>query len=249
MEYIGPEGVVIYHDTPWNNGVCDGLSLELDSMSYDSDRGTTALLDDFCTRKKADGYKLISFRISGVSIDLKRILLNCRFQVVEHTLNVVTNNLNPEQLYALSDRFSAEVVPSNESHRSDLLDLAYSEFRFGRFFEDPFVLEERARVRNRQWMSDLLDREASVAVLQKKGKAIGFMAYSQSEGKTELILGGVKSNYRHLSYGFWAKVLLSLSQSKEIRTLISSSNTDVLNLYAYLGFRFENPQFGFHRYL
>lgn len=75
------------------------------------------------------------------------------------------------------------------------------------------------------------------------------MAYRVTDKRATLILGGLKEKYRHLAYGFWANILLYIKDVKEVHTLISSSNIDVLNLYSYFGFRFENPQFGFHKHL
>ena len=75
------------------------------------------------------------------------------------------------------------------------------------------------------------------------------MAYKIKDNRVDLILGWIMQKYRSLAYGFWANILLNIKNVKQIHTLIISNNIDILNLYSFFGFKFENAQFGFHKHL
>jgi hypothetical protein len=123
------------------------------------------------------------------------------------------------------------------------------EYKFGRFYEDPFIEPSKATDRSRFWIGDLINQKAIIKVLKKKNIVVGFKAYKVNDKRADLILGGLIEEYIHLAYGFWANILLNIKDVNEIHTLISSSNIDVLNLYSSFGFKFENPQLGFHKHL
>jgi len=248
MEFKGKYGTVHYHDTPWNTRALKGKSLEIDSMESSFDN-TTALISEFCTQKSKESYLLIASRISASQIDLKKVYFLCGFIVVEHTLNVSSFGLDWKKVESLSHRFPVIVEDYKNEHIVEIENISASIFKFGRFYEDPFIDSSIANDRSRFWIDDLINQKVTIKVVLKKNNVVGFMAYKVKDERADLILGGLKENYRHLAYGFWANILLQIKEVKEIRTSISSSNIDIINLYNYFGFRFENPRFGFQKHL
>jgi hypothetical protein len=248
MEYKTNYGIIKYHDTPWNTKVLHGKSLEIDSIESGEDNAKNALLE-FCSQKSKESYVLITSRIPATLINLKQLYFNCGFIAVEHTLDVSMSGMDLNRISAIANKFPVVVEDYVPEDIADIEEIAALEFNFGRFHEDPFISPTIAKNRNKNWIEDLIHQKSTIKVIRKKNSVVGFMAYSIKEDRAELILGGVKEKYRHLAYGFWANILLGLNGAKEIHTLISSSNIDVLNLYSYFGFRFENPQIGFHKHL
>jgi hypothetical protein len=248
VEYKSKLGIVHYHDTPWNSKVLKGNSLEIDSIESDSEN-LIEIITEFCIHKAEQRYVLIASRISASLIDLKKAYFGSGFLTVEHTLDVLIFGLDLEKLSFIANKFPVIVEDYDEIDIVEIEVMAEFGFNHGRFYEDPFIQVDAARNRNRNWIKDLISQNASIKVLKKKNNIVGFMAYIIHDDKANLVLGAVKEDFRHLSYGFWANVLLDLKDVKEIHTLISSSNTDILNLYSYFGFRFKNPQFGFHKHL
>ena len=248
MNFESKYGVINYHNTPWNDKALNGLSLEIDTITA-TESNSVNLIAEFCSQKASENYVLIASRVSASSGLLKKIHYQSGFVTVEHTLEVSSAGMSMEKIELLANKFPVVVENYSERDIPQLEEIAAFEFKHGRFYEDPFIDESIACLRNRNWISDLINQKTTIKVLKKKDRIVGFMAYKIHEDTANLILGGVQEKYRHLSYGFWANVLLGLKDVKEIKTLISSSNTDVVNLYTYFGFQFSNPQFGFHKHL
>lgn len=248
MEFNSKYGIIYFHETPWNSNSLKGSSLEIESIESDI-KDSVNLLSEFCLQKAKESYVLIATRISSSQNYLKKIYFLCGFIVVEHTLDVSSCGRDLKKLETISNKFPVDVKNYTINDIIEIKNISKEEFKFGRFFEDPFIDPLIAKERSRCWIGDLIDQKATIKVLKKKNIVAGFIAYKIKNGRVDLILGGVKKRYRHLAYGFWANILFNLKDLNEIHTLISSSNTDVLNLYSYFGFRFENAQFGLHKHL
>jgi len=248
MEFKSKNGIVYYQDTPWNDKSIDGKSLEIESIAS-SREDSVNLINEFCTQKKKESYLLIASRIDASQIELKKIYFLCGFVTIEHTLDVSSFGMDLKKIETISNKFPVNVEDYAKENIMDIEDIAAGVFNFGRFYEDPFIEPFKASNRSRFWIGDLINQKAIIKVLKKKNIVVGFMAYKIKGSRADLILGGIKENYRHLAYGFWANILLNIKDIKEIHTLISSSNVDILNLYSYFGFKFENAQFGFHKHL
>lgn len=248
MEFKSKNGIVYYRDTPWNNKSIDGKSLEIESI--DSSREDSVnLINEFCTQKYKESYVLIASRIDASQIELKKIFFLCGFVTIEHTLDVSSFGLDLKKIETIFNKFPVNVEDYTNENIMEIEDIAAGVFNFGRFYEDPFIEPFKATNRSRYWIGDLINQKAIIKVLKKKNIVVGFMAYKIKDNRADLILGGIIEKYRHLAYGFWANILLNIKNVEEIHTLISSSNIDILNLYSYFGFRFENAQFGFHKHL
>lgn len=247
MEFKSKNGIVYYQDTPWNNKSIDGKSLEI--VSIDSSKEDAVnLINEFCEQKYKESYLLMASRIDASQIELKKIFFLCGFVTVEHTLGVSSFGMDFKKIETIFNKFPVTVEDYDNENIMVIEDIAAGVFNFGRFYEDPFIEPFKATNRSKFWIGDLINQKAIIKVLKKKNIIVGFMAYKIKDNRAELILGGIKEKYRHLAYGFWANILLNIRHVKEIHTLISSSNIDIINLYSYFGFRFENAQFGFHKH-
>jgi len=241
-------GEVSYYDTPWNARILKGNALEIEKYSSLSGKGTD-LLNSFCRNKMENGYELVSTRVPAVSIDIKRDYLSAGFYLVEHTLEGVCNGIKEDLLAPIIRRIPMEVEDFREDDLKGISDIASTEFKFGRFYEDPFIPDNLANERNRLWIRDLIDQGAIIKVVRKASVVVGFIAYKVKEEKVDMVLGGVKATHRFLSAGFYAQVINSYTEYGEVRTLFSSSNINLLNLLTHFGFRFENPRLGFHKHM
>jgi hypothetical protein len=247
-DYVCKYGVVKFVETPWNTRNLGLESLDITHVDADDFNGA-ALLDTFCESKKNEGYKLITIRIDSLDKSKKKYLYLSGFICVEHTLDVNLFNPNKDNLINLVQRFPMDLVDFSTNDLEKIKNMSGEVFRFGRFFEDPIIEEILATQRQKKWIEDLVKDKAVIRILKRKDDYVGMMAYTYSKEITILNLGGLKREFRHLAYGFWARILLDLSDVRCIHTTISSSNTDIINLYSYFGFQFSNPKYGYHKYL
>tara|TARA_B110001450_G_scaffold233722_1_gene237264 strand:+ start:2812 stop:3579 length:768 start_codon:yes stop_codon:yes gene_type:complete len=248
MEYINKYGKIVFRDTPWNYKSLNGKSLEIESIESKKEN-TIKLISEFCAQKSKESYLLISSRINPAQLDLKKVYYLCGFITVEHILEVSSFGLDFKKIEHTSNKFQVEVLDYTNDNIFEIEDISKGEFNFGKFYEDPFIEPSKATARSRFWIGDIINQNATIKVLKKKNNIVGFMAYKVKNKRADLMLGGIKEKYRHLAYGFWANILLDLKDLNQVNTLISSSNVDIINLYSYFGFRFENAQFGLHKHL
>lgn len=241
-------GVVEFQETPWNTKNLGLLSLDIKKVIPKGLNGI-GLLNSFCSYQKNEGFKIITLRIDSVERAMKEWLYFVGFICVEHTLDVKLYSPDVTSLKTIIDRFPVEITDFKLDDTDIIKNMSGEVFRYGRFFEDPMIDEVLAIQRQTKWVDDLIDENAIIRILKSKVNYAGFMAYTFSEEQAVLNLGGVRKGFRHLSYGFWARILLELADSKCITTTISSSNTDIINLYSHFNFQFANPKFGYHKYL
>ena len=249
MEYSSCFGLVKYHLTPWNSRAVLGQTLEIDGFDFDGLENGIALIRAFSDEKEKAGFSFFVTRVVASDKIKKQILQDCGFYIVEHTLDAVYDLVDSFKFQSIVDRFPVDVSDFQDSYADEISEIAYSQFKFGRFSEDPYISDNQAQNRNKYWVQDLISLSIPIKIVKKKSKVVGFIAYRIDQGIVELILGAVLDEYRHLSYSFWATVINQVFNNKSVVTRISSSNIDVLNLYSYFGFRLQNPQFGFHKQL
>lgn len=248
MEYNSKYGKIYFHETPWNSRPLNGRSLQIEAVES-NEENSIKLLKEFCDEKTKESIVFITARITADQLYLKKAYFLSGFITVEHTIEVSSFGLDFEYIEDIAKKYPVDVEDYAENDISDIERISADEFRFGRFHEDPFIGIVKATERNRYWIGDLVNQKATIKVLKKKDNVVGFIAYEINDKRAVLLLGGVEEKYRHLAYGFWANVLMEMKNTEEIRALISSSNKDIINLYSFYGFKFVNPQFGFHKHL
>ncbi|MBI5430022.1 MAG: GNAT family N-acetyltransferase [Nitrosomonadales bacterium] len=124
--------------------------------------------------------------------------------------------------------------------------ICHRAFVHGRFHRDFNLPKAAADLRYDNWVRQLLAAR-QVYGLYWQGELAGFIAYSASS----LVLHAIAEQYRGkgLSKYWWSAVCRELLEAghAEVKSSISATNLAVLNLYASLGFSFNNPQDIYHR--
>lgn len=126
------------------------------------------------------------------------------------------------------------------------LAICHGAFAHGRFHRDFNLPKAAADLRYDNWLKQLLEAE-QVYGLYWQGALAGFIGHSGNA----LVLHALAEQYRGKGWSkyWWSAVcgeLLALGHD-EVKSSISASNLAVLNLYASLGFSFNNPQNIYHR--
>ena len=151
--------------------------------------------------------------------------------------------------YCSADRLRAIHHPdasiSKKIDTEQLLAICHGAFAHGRFHRDFNLPKTASDLRYDNWLLQLLDVK-QVYGLYWQGMLAGFIGYSGNN----LVLHALAENYRGkgLSKYWWSAVCSELLANKheKVQSSISVTNIAVLNLYASLGFSFNNPQDIYH---
>lgn len=125
------------------------------------------------------------------------------------------------------------------------LAISHGAFAHGRFHRDFNLPRIAADLRYDNWLKQLLEAR-QVYGLYWQGKLAGFIGYSADS----LVLHAVAEQYRGkgLSKYWWSAVCRELlAGHDEVHSSISATNLAVLNLYASMGFSFNEPKDLYHR--
>jgi GNAT superfamily N-acetyltransferase len=126
------------------------------------------------------------------------------------------------------------------------LAIGHGAFDHGRFHRDFNLSRAAADLRYDNWLKHLLEAK-QVYGLYWRGVLAGFICYSGNN----LLLHAVAEKYRGkgLTKYWWSAVCgkLLAKGHGEVKSSISAANLAVINLYASLGFSFNNPLNIYHR--
>jgi hypothetical protein len=126
------------------------------------------------------------------------------------------------------------------------LAISHTAFVHGRFHRDFNLPKAACDQRYDNWLKQLLEAQ-QVFGLYWHNELAGFIGYSGNN----LVLHALAEKYRGkgLSKYWWSEVCSDLLSTgyEEVKSSISVTNLAVLNLYASLGFTFNNPQDIYHR--
>jgi hypothetical protein len=232
---------LIHQDNPWDKrsmnknvneilkieGVGKDLELVLDTYK------------DCCVQKGTD---ISITRVDSEDCEKRELLVKNEFQMTEISYRVSCTRDQINNAGSLQGEFVTEC------NTQELFSLANNMFSHGRFTEDPMIDKDISNIRYRYWISDMLEGSCNRIFMKKKGALIGFMFYEQEKNEVSLKLGGVDSRFAHLVPRFWSHVLSSFDQGTTINTVISATNTPVLNLYTHFGFRVCQALVGYHKH-
>ena len=245
---LSEKNYIHYCDTKWNNKVLGVKTNEIYQINFDSINNGKILLEEFekiCSLNVVD-YSLV--RIAANEREKKNILENYGYNNLETSLKV-TNNFKNIKNNDILNKFSIQISsPNNNKHKLEIKEIAYNDFHFGRFFEDTKIEDNKARVRNSNWI-DHLYKNSSILAGFYKNQLIGFMAYSECDLDIKLELGGVSSKFNYLAYPFWNNLFNLFGQNNfnSIQTIISASNVGIINLYSHFGFKFRDSYFSYRK--
>lgn len=134
-----------------------------------------------------------------------------------------------------------------------ILDIAGTEFEFGRYHRDPdfprHLADERYKHFVRNAITQPQDGEC-VFVDECNEQINAFMVVRRSGRTAQWVLGGVKSDEGVAMLGplFFSGVVNALATDsvRSMRAKISAANTNVLNVYSLLGFMATKPEWVLH---
>jgi hypothetical protein len=146
-----------------------------------------------------------------------------RLRVVRHPKAVISKDVDTEQVLAI----------------------CHGAFSHGRFHRDFNLPKAAADLRYDNWLKQLLESR-QVYGLHWDGVLAGFIAHNGNS----LVLHALGEKYRGKGWSkyWWSAVCgeLLATGHQEVKSSISAANLAVLNLYASLGFSFNNPQDIYH---
>jgi hypothetical protein len=248
-------------ETPWETRNLRIPSYVLNTTAFCSAPDVKKLKVQLKSLKYEKSSFFIFARIPREQIHLIQLLEQVGFYVIECTVSPFIRLHNyeridlfeqnkllylPEKFRSASVKISTVDLPDN-TIASNIKSLASESFLDDRFHVDYNCPTEIADQRFAYWVDDLVNNEkVSFDLMYIKDEIAGFMARKENE----LILAGFSKAYRASGLGeyLWltsCSIIKELSH-KTAETLISINNIPVLNLYARLGFRFKDTQYGLH---
>lgn len=127
-----------------------------------------------------------------------------------------------------------------------VLAICHGAFTHGRFHRDFNLTKAAADLRYDNWLEQLLGAQ-QVYGLYWQDSLAGFIGHSGNN----LVLHALSEKYRGRGWSkyWWTAVCTDLLENgnEKVKSSISATNLAVLNLYASLGFSFNNPQDIYHR--
>ena len=135
-------------------------------------------------------------------------------------------------------------IVSTKEHKEEIFEVARKSFPYDRRFHlTPETDNKAAEIEIKKWVENLDD----VLVCFYKDSVIGFLALKETDSETLFVhLAAVDEKYRltGAAMSLYARAV-EIAKEKGYKKLdgrISSQNTAVMNLYAYLGASFSDPE-------
>jgi len=157
---------------------------------------------------------------------------------------LIEPHCNAAQLRVAAQHPDASVSKAIDADQA--LAICHGAFTHGRFHRDFNLPKAAADQRYDNWLKQLLEAQ-QVYGLYWQGALAGFISCRGNN----LVLHAVAEKYRGkgLSKYWWSAVCgeLLANGHDEVKSSISATNLAVINLYASLGFSFNNPQDIYHR--
>jgi hypothetical protein len=244
---INDSNYISFDNTDWNSKALGYGTNEIYDIQFDSiDLGVELIsqFENYCNDSKI---KYTSLRIKPDSKLKKELLEKCGYISVETSLyvaNTIKNIKNNDFL----EKFSFSIRECEVGDVNTVKQIASNDFNYGRFFEDAMIDINSAKIRNSNWIDDLL-KKSKVLVGECNGQVFGFMSLKYTDKTINLEFGGVDSNFSHLAYSFWYRIFKQLESENitHINALISANNIGILNLYSFFDFKFKNSYMGYRK--
>ncbi|ALO35130.1 hypothetical protein CMT41_10665 [Colwellia sp. MT41] len=248
----------IYHNdswltvrlTPWDEkvmgiGTCDVI--EFHSSCFNDTYSLLRKLDGWCLRNEIS---FIQIRVNGNDKISKKALTETGYYFAETSMKLSLMKPANKNISSL-DRFSLELVKACEGDLQGFKDIARNDFHHGRLIEDCYVEECKAKNRNENWIDDLAKAPFSLFKGVFRGQNVGFHAeyLNEKENTVSWILTGVSSDYSMFALPLWTAAFKRAQYLNvdKITTMVSSSNTKVLNLYNKFSFNIDECLLGYHK--
>jgi hypothetical protein len=244
---INDSNYISFDNTDWNSKALGYGTNEIYDIQFDSiDLGVELIseFENYCNDTKI---KYTSLRIKPDSKLKKELLEKCGYISVETSL-YVANTIKNIKSNDFLEKFSFSIRECEVGDVNIVKQIASNDFNYGRFFEDVMIDINSAKIRNSNWIDDLL-KKSKVLVGECNGQVFGFMSLKYTDKTINLEFGGVDSNFSHLAYSFWYRIFKQLESENitHINALISANNIGILNLYSFFDFKFKNSYMGYRK--
>jgi len=241
------KSVLTFRDTPWDKRCFEIDTKEILSIFYDNQLDLSHLIKEF--ESTTQSKSLIYFRCDANDQLVKKIMIENGYYIAEVSLIMKLNKLQKVDFSRIyrNDIELGKTISDNDIEQ--LQSIAFADFKYSRFHEDPFIDSEKAKLRYFNWISDLVNQKKEILVYRQKDKIISFMFYDIEGSKVDLILGGSKEGYGVMTPYFWSSMLTSLQKNdvKKVEVLVSTANIVIINLYIKLGFNVVKTSLDFHK--
>jgi hypothetical protein len=240
-----------YRFTPWDSASFGFKTAEIiyidTSKSYEDIKQKYFILEK---ELKLNGVDFIYTRISSKDFKIRFVIQQLGFYFVECSQIVSKSRV---QGFTKQKFPKIQLETIRKSEIDFVKNIVRESFNFSRFHEDSNIPEELSRKRYYNWIDDLIKQNALIQVGKVGNKIVGIniQKVNFETLKSELILAGCSAGNELYVLSLWNEIL---SYNKElgilkIKTLISTSNIGVANVYSYYGFKVEQTLFGFHKKL
>jgi hypothetical protein len=204
---------------------------------------------DVCKWMDRNDCRLVSISVAVGRLGEMATLQRFGAQVIDLSLTMVL----PMASRRLRHVGEVKVRLADGKDLDPILDIAATEFEFGRYHRDPdfprHLADERYRHFVRNAITQPQDGEC-VFVDECNEQINAFMVVRRSGRTAQWVLGGVKSDEAVAMLGplFFSGVVNALAADsvRSMRAKISAANTNVLNVYSLLGFMATKPEWMLH---
>ncbi|HYK40848.1 MAG TPA: hypothetical protein VE007_00570 [Thermoanaerobaculia bacterium] len=208
---------------------------------------TGLLSEALANWSQARTVELVGCRVPASDTALTALLESVGFRMVELQLRATLAPLRSEA--AAPPRIS--VRTADPSDRARILEIASSALRMGRYHADPRFPRAAADHRYRLWMQRALaEGEGTwVAVAGPPGSVRGFLHAQISGPAADIRLAAVDADAAGIAGPeLFRGAVHELSRRgvRRVTARMSAANCSVLNIYASLGFRFDEPESVLH---
>lgn len=234
--------------TPWDTD-CFGFAVaQVDTFVL---RGTATsealapLLDWF----DRHAIRFASCRLPSASLGESMLLEACGFRYLETALHPHADLSG----FAIHEPDTLVIMEAGDEDMNEMEAIAASVFDHGRIHADPRLGPELGNRRYARWVSNYRSYAGQVLlkVLDNEGAIIAlFITQDGPDRSIYWHLTAIAPGHQGKGYGtrVWKAMLAKHAKDgvRTIRTTITATNINVLNLYAKLGFRFSAPEMTFH---
>lgn len=191
--------------------------------------------------------ELVGCRVAAAETARAAVLESAGFRTVELQLRATLAPLRPEE--TIPPRITVRTADSSD--RARILSIASSAFLLGRYHADPRFPRAAADLRYRIWMERALSEGEGtwVAVAGPPGSVRGFLHAEISGSAADIRLAAVDPDGGGIAGPELFRGALHEFSRRGVRRVtarLSAANCPVLNVYASLGFRFDEPESVLH---
>lgn len=189
-------------------------------------------------------------KISPANFFLKELLYRSGFYYVTTTIDLYEVNIQTKR-YPNPLGVQTFTREKKTYALKEIKKMMLNNFGHGKFFED-FNLKHLAFIRQEEVLNNLSnDSDVSFSLLYNvAGKIVGYFVHKSIDDFENLIFAGTNCHELYMGIGddVWNSFhnFLQNEGIKKTKTLISLSNTGVLNIYSRLGYKFRRPREQYH---